>query len=546
MGDQRRFVRLGPVAQFDEGAGALAPAVVRHRHHGAQAHRRMAIQRLLDLDGRDVLAARDDDVLGPVLQLHIAVRVHHPQVARMEPAAGKGFVGRGRVLQVALHHQVAAEHDLAQRLAVGRHLGHGLRVAHRQGRQRQVAHPLPRLQRRLPPQRQRVPVGVPVVDHAGTIGLGQAVEMGDAKAGGGHGRQHTLRRRCGGGVEEHRMVQCAPLGLRGVQQRRHDDRRAAQMGHAVAGDGVIDRAGAHPAKADLRAGLHRQRPGKAPAVAVKHRQGPQIDRIPADLRVDGVVQCHQRGAAVVIDDALRIAGRARGIVQRKRVPFVPRPGGLEIRVAAGDEGRVILGADGRTLGMGCVSGIFGVVIVDHQRPHRGHRQRLGHDRCELAVHDHHLRLGMVELEGDLRRVEAGVHGMQHRAVSHRHAVMRLDHRRRVRQHDRDRIAAPHAARPQGRGQPPAVAPQLGIGDPRLAVDHGDPGRMGQGRAFQIDQRRQRLMVRVASWQVVVVLHTSPLLSLRPTPGRAHRTPCSAGSRRHWRAGSTWRRTRRWP
>jgi hypothetical protein len=82
----------------------------------------VAVQRVLHLDRADVLAAGDDHVLAAVLDLHVAVGLHHGQVAGVEPAALEGIARGRRVLQVALHHDVAAEHDLADRLAVGRHL----------------------------------------------------------------------------------------------------------------------------------------------------------------------------------------------------------------------------------------------------------------------------------------------------------------------------------------------------------------------------------------------------------------------------------------
>ena len=47
----------------------------------------MLVERVLDLDRRDVLAARDDDVLGAVLELDVAVGMHHAEVAGVEPAA---------------------------------------------------------------------------------------------------------------------------------------------------------------------------------------------------------------------------------------------------------------------------------------------------------------------------------------------------------------------------------------------------------------------------------------------------------------------------
>ena len=80
----------------------------------------MLVEHFLDLQRRDVLAAGDDDVLRAVLDLHIAVGMHHREIAGVEPAAGECLrAGRG-VLQIALHHRVAAQHQLAHRRAVRR------------------------------------------------------------------------------------------------------------------------------------------------------------------------------------------------------------------------------------------------------------------------------------------------------------------------------------------------------------------------------------------------------------------------------------------
>jgi hypothetical protein len=84
--------------QLDEGAGGFAPARVGLGHYGRDQHLGVAVEHVLDLDGRDVLAARNDDVLAAVLDLEIAVRVLHGQVARCGtsrqrrlPAVAVGF-----------------------------------------------------------------------------------------------------------------------------------------------------------------------------------------------------------------------------------------------------------------------------------------------------------------------------------------------------------------------------------------------------------------------------------------------------------------------
>ena len=101
--------------------GRLAPLRVRLRHHAATITAGMAVQHVLDFLRGDVLAARDDDVLRAVLDLDVAVGMHHREVAGVEPAAAERLLGGRRVLEVALHRDVAAEHDLAHGLAVARH-----------------------------------------------------------------------------------------------------------------------------------------------------------------------------------------------------------------------------------------------------------------------------------------------------------------------------------------------------------------------------------------------------------------------------------------
>src|SRR3546814_9842758 len=101
----------------DEGAGRLAPALVRPGDHRRLHDLGMPEQHVLDLQRRDVLAARDDDVLGAVLDLAVAVGMQHRQVAAAEPDVGERLAGRRRVLQVPLHDGVYAQPELADGLA---------------------------------------------------------------------------------------------------------------------------------------------------------------------------------------------------------------------------------------------------------------------------------------------------------------------------------------------------------------------------------------------------------------------------------------------
>ena len=243
----------------------------------------------------------------------------------------------------------------------------------------------------------------------------------------------------------------------------------------------------------MGAGLHGQRPRKAPAVAVEHRQRPEIDRVLAHAGMDRVGVGHQRRAPVMIDHALRVARRAGRVVERDRVPFVVRHRPREIRVAAIDECLVVERPDALALRIGRVDGIVRIVIVDHQRLDYRQRQRLLHHAGKLAVDDQHLRLGMIELEGDDRSVEPRVQRMQHR-LDHRHAEMRLQHRRRVGQHDGHGVALADALFRERRGELQRAPPEVAIGDAPAAMDDRDMIGKGFRGALQIGDRRQRLII----------------------------------------------------
>ena len=322
--------------------------------------------------------------------------------------------------------------------------------------------------------------------------------MGDVEARLPHRLEHGLGRRRRGGDELDGVRQRLLLGVDGVEQCRHHDRRAAEMGHLVAGDGVEDRRRPHLAQAHMGAGDDRDRPRKAPAVAVEHRQRPQIDGMLAHVAGEHVADREQISAAVVIDDALRIAGGAGGVVEADRVPFVvghlPGEGGI----AAFEQLLVVDGAEPLA-----GAGIFGVVVVDDERLHLGERQRLLDHLRVFAVGDQHLGFGVVEGEGEDRRIEPRVERVEHGA-GHRHAVVRLDHRRGIGEHHRDRVAAPDPFLGERGGEAAGTGVELGIGEALRPVDHRGPvGKHGR-RAFEEGQRRERLKVRGVAVEVDVV------------------------------------------
>jgi hypothetical protein len=93
-----------------------APRPISHpawRPRRRAAPRVVTHQAALHLHRRDVLATRDDDVLGPVRDLQIAVGCITAMSPEWKYPPAEGLGGRLGVLQVALHHRIAADHDLA-------------------------------------------------------------------------------------------------------------------------------------------------------------------------------------------------------------------------------------------------------------------------------------------------------------------------------------------------------------------------------------------------------------------------------------------------
>ena len=77
-------------------------------------------------------------------------------------------------------------------------------------------------------------------------------------------------------------------------------------------------------QADVRTAHGRHRPRVGPAAAMEHRQRPQVHAVGTEPERERVAERVEVCAAVVVDDAFRIAGRAGRVEQRERVPFIAR------------------------------------------------------------------------------------------------------------------------------------------------------------------------------------------------------------------------------
>ena len=231
---------------------------------------------------------------------------------------------------------------------------------------------------------------------------------------------------------------------------------------------------------------------------MKHRQRPQVHGVTPHAGRELIAIAHQRCGAVRDDDALGIARRARRVVERDRLPLVGRHPPPEVRIAFGEK-RLVVGRAQEV----AILGIFEIVDVDDVGLHLGERERRPNGRCELAIGNQDLGLAVVQHEGDDWGIEPRVDRMQYGA-GHGDPVMRLQHRRGVRQHHRDRVAVADEALRQGRSEPPRAIVELLVGQAHPAVHDGRTLGMGGGCPFQQGERRQRREVRCVLVEITVV------------------------------------------
>ena len=85
----------------------------------------------------------------------------------------------------------------------------------------------------------------------------------------------------------------------------------------------------------MRGANRSDRPGVRPAVAMEHRQRPQIHAVGLEPKRERVAERIEVCAAMVIDDSFRVSGRPRRVEQAHRIPFVigtgPQERGISLR-----------------------------------------------------------------------------------------------------------------------------------------------------------------------------------------------------------------------
>ena len=191
------------------------------------------------------------------------------------------------VCEVAAHHVVAAHDHLAHRLGVPGDVVHVL-VDDPDQIGRGVGLALAREQLGPLLDRQLLPSLLSWTDRDRAVGLGQAVDVHDPEVELGHASQQRRRRwRCGD-HRGHLLLQAVRVGM--VDDHQLNRGRAVVVRHPLLVDQLPDEVGIDGAQRHVRCRDRGYGPGEAPAVAVKHRQRPQVHRLGAHPGDDHLAQ----------------------------------------------------------------------------------------------------------------------------------------------------------------------------------------------------------------------------------------------------------------
>ena len=231
----------------------------------------MTVENVFNFNARDVLAARDDHIFASIFNLDVAIGVDHRKVTGMEPTARKGLTGGSIVLEITLHGDVPAEHDLAHGLAITRHRLHGLRIQDIHGLLQVIANPLAGIKLGALADIFLRPVVVLHTDRCRTIDLGQTVDMGDIKSHPNHAFNHGGRGCSTCNHRIHLMVNAFFHRGRCVNQHAVHDRSTTVVCDAVGANRIKYILRINLTQTDVHARASRNRPRETPAVTVEHR-----------------------------------------------------------------------------------------------------------------------------------------------------------------------------------------------------------------------------------------------------------------------------------
>ena len=219
------------------------------------------------------------------------------------------------------------------------------------------------------------------------------------------------------------------------------------------------------------------RPREAPAVAVEHRQRPQVHRLGRHPGGDHLAERVEIRAAICVLDTLWLARGARGVVDRDRLLLVLEPA-LRLRVGARNPGTA------RTH-------LVAATVSPHRITVTPDELQRGEHRLELGVEQQEARTAVSEDVPDLGARKPVVDRDEDPA-GRRDTEMGLEHRRRVEQQRRHSISLAQPRRPERIGESPRSLGELAVGVSAIPIHHCElPGIHVGGPPEEIDRDSAR-------------------------------------------------------
>ena len=301
--------------EFKKCTGRFAPSRVRTSDNCRKHDCRVLGEDLLHFKARNILAARDDDVLGAILDLDRTVWMPNGEVTRKTPVSYERLCRRCLVLEVTFHHGITTNHNLADCRAIPWNRGHCLGISDRNGLDHRIGNTLPRHPGKALFIRQRIPFRLEDARGCGPVGFGSPIKMSNPKAEGLHGPEDGGGRRRATGRNRDRVPELYSLIGGRVSEHIQYDRRAAEMRDPMLCDQPEDLCWLDLAKTYLRSASGDNCPRIRPPGTVKHRQCPKVNTVEGESKAEAVTKRREIGAAVAVDDAFRIARGARGVEQ---------------------------------------------------------------------------------------------------------------------------------------------------------------------------------------------------------------------------------------
>ena len=298
------------LGEHDERLDHVALDLVGRGDRGRLAHRRVLDAGRLDLERADPVAGGDDHVVGAPGVPDVAVLVHGRRVLGVEPVAAEGLLGglgqvpvAERVVRVGARAQAdlaaLALRDRVLVLVEDLHVPARHRPAHRA-----LAH-LHEGEVRA----QRIGLGEPVVvEHRDPVLLAEPADRLGVE-------------RLAGRADDPELLRVALAGVLDRHHRPHRGRGREHVRDPVAGE-EVELVGGDEAALALEHVLDRAEAPRAEQRGDARRPGPLAHAVEA-LAVADVVAVDEllvgEDVAVGVDDALRHAGGAGGVVELRRV-----------------------------------------------------------------------------------------------------------------------------------------------------------------------------------------------------------------------------------